>query len=146
MKTRVLSESQKAAAVERKERFRGLCAKLAGMSEEERGRWQTEAGLIVTIEGRSLSPRNTIICYFQRQGVTMVGGFRQWLKAGRCVRKGEHGLSILVPVGIGKDKETGEDKDNLHFIGGTVFDVSQTDELPVVESSGAGVAVTEGVA
>ena len=139
---RKLTEKQAAASAERKERFRALSKRLAGMSDAERAKWQAEAGLVVTIDGRSLSPRNTIMCYFQRQGVTMVGGFRQWIKAGRAVRKGEHGMSILVPCMPGKDRadDDAAQNDSVRFIAGTVFDVSQTNALPnvdIVEHSGA---------
>ena len=61
----------------------------------------------------------------------MVGGFRQWIKAGRAVRKGEHGMSILVPCMPGKDRadDDAAQNDSVRFIGGTVFDVSQTDAI-----------------
>ena len=131
MKKRTLTTDQEAAKQARKDRFDELCKKIKAMGDGERANWLQEAGAVITVEGRALSPRNTILCYFQRPGVTMVGGFRQWLEKGRCVRKGEHGLSILVPCGGGvKDDGAGsETADKTFFIAGTVFDVSQTDEL-----------------
>lgn len=140
---RVLTAEQTAARDARRARFQELSRKIAAMSDTERAKWQAEAGIVVTIEGHALSPRNTILCYFQRQGVTMVGGFRQWIKAGRAVMKGEHGISILVPVGV-KHADGGEaeaESGEVHFIAGTVFDVTQTQEI----ETGAAVETTETV-
>src|SRR5208282_4903090 len=86
------------------------------------------------------------LCLMQIPGASMVGGFRQWLKLGRCVRKGQHGASIWVPAGARKADSppagAGEDahdagvagegsggSDRTRFVIGTVFDVSQTDEI-----------------
>jgi len=70
----------------------------------------------------------------------MVGGFGQWLRAGRSVRKGESGLGIWVPIAKGKagEEEAGEGADGgrPRFLMGTVFDISQTDALPVEVRSG----------
>jgi hypothetical protein len=67
----------------------------------------------------------------QDSGATIVGGFRQWLKQGRAVRKGEHGLMIWVPLlrksGDSIAGESGESEpDDVRFMPGTVFDISQT--------------------
>jgi len=109
------------------------------MSEAER--LALAAGCqITTVEGRELSPRNQLLVMLQLQGraVTLVGGFRQWLAAGRCVRKGERGASIWIPTGKGDSGDagaapggerepTGEELDKLRFVTGTVFDISQTE-------------------
>jgi antirestriction protein ArdC len=58
---------------------------------------------------------------------TVVGGFKQWLKAGRSVRQGEHGAIILYPVGP-KDQE-GNLEDPERFFSATVFDISQTESI-----------------
>ena len=64
-----------------------------------------------------------------------MAGFRAWLKLGRCVRKGERGLSIWAPMRVKArdedDQESGEKK--TVFRVAKVFDVSQTDPLPGVE-------------
>lgn len=136
------TDEQKAAATARREKFRGLCKRLAGMSDAERAALSERMGAIVNCEGRALSGRNTFLLALQRPGVSMVGGFRQWIKAGRCVRKGEHGLSILVPTGRGETvKATHEEESEggggrVFFITGTVFDVSQTCERGEVLESG----------
>ncbi len=129
---KTLTPEQKQKAEARRARFRELCKKLAGMSDVERAELAAKAGAVLTCEGHPLSGRNTFLLYLQRPGVSMVGGFRQWLKAGRCVKKGESGLSILVPCGRKESaavEETGEGGGSVYFIAGTVFDVSQTQEL-----------------
>ena len=94
-------------------------------------------GLATTIEGHVLSPTNQMLIAYQsigQQSATVVGGFHQWLKAGRCVTKGQHGYAIWVPIGK-KDKANGtntdkpaSNDDKAGFILGTVFDISQTQE------------------
>ena len=51
-------------------------------------------------------------------------GFHAWLKAGRVVRKGEHGIKIVAPVMGG---ENGAKVVNIRPA--WVFDVTQTNEL-----------------
>ena len=136
MKKRTLTAEQQAEKEQRKARFNELCANIKKMGDGEKANWLREAGAVITIEGHALSPRNTILCYFQRPGVTMVGGFRQWLNKGRCVRKGEHGLSILVPCSHTSKSETGEETTgDTFFVAGTVFDVTQTDELETANTA-----------
>jgi antirestriction protein ArdC len=82
---------------------------------------------------------NTLLIACQRPDATRVAGFHAWLRLGRHVRKGEHGIAILAPV-VPRlrvlDAESGEET----WIAGAprafrvahVFDVSQTEgqELP----------------
>lgn len=112
----------------RQERIKHLREKLLGMTEQERRDIIAERGLIATIEGRTLSLHNTLFVYIQCNGVipTIVGGYRQWQAAGQQVRGGEHGFTILFPVGD-KDTETGEIIGAARFYTGTVFDVSQVE-------------------
>ena len=123
-----LTPEQQAAREARRERFRATVKKVAEMPEAERAQLALQCGAVVTCEGRALSVTNTILCFLQRPGVSVVGGFRQWIKAGRCVRKGEHGLTIWIPLGV-KENEAGEIGDGARFGTATVFDVGQTQEL-----------------
>ena len=82
---------------------------------------------------------NTLLIACQRPDATRVAGFHAWLRLGRHVCKGEHGIAILAPV-VPRlrvlDAESGEEA----WIAGAprafrvahVFDVSQTEgqELP----------------
>jgi hypothetical protein len=129
MKKRTMTAEQEQAATVRKEAKR-LCAWLKTLSAEEKNAIVERAGAIVTVENRALSPGNTILCYYQREGVTMIGGFRQWLAQG--LKKGEKGLSILVPRGKrsatpgGTEGAMVAEDDKVFLVTGTVFDVSQT--------------------
>ena len=139
------TEAQKAAAAERREKFRQLAKQVAAMTDEERQAILDRVGAVVTCEGRALSPINSCLLISQLENVSMVGGFQQWIRSGRAVRKGERGLALWVPV-AGKSPEagpsaaafttegpnvlvSGEPGERPNFIMGTVFDISQTDEI-----------------
>jgi len=117
-------------------------------AEEQRTAMAARMPTVCNPDGRFLTVRNTLLLMEQcgRLDLTMVAGFRQWIDAGRCVRKGEHSIGcIMVPMSV-KDKgpsgevrkdENGEDKSLLRFRFVAVFDVSQTDplEAPVEEEA-----------
>ena len=44
------------------------------------------------------SARNTMLIYKQNRGATFVQSFKNWKDMGHPVKRGEHGLNILVPV------------------------------------------------
>ena len=114
---------------DRKARLSELRHKLAGLTEAERQAF-TDRGIIATVEGRTLSLHNTYMVYIQCNGIipSVVGGYRQWKAAGRQVIKGQHGMSILFPVGQ-KDQETGDILHADRFYAATIFDISQTEEI-----------------
>lgn len=140
MKRRNVTPEQLAAAQDRRAAFVKVCQEVAAMTEGERQTLAKLAG-IRTCEDHPLSPRNAVLIQRQRPGSSFVGGFRQWLKHGRVVRKGERGIKILVPQ-IGR-LEAGE---GVEVVGGalpeggldvlrgfrigTVFDITQTHENP----------------
>ncbi len=82
------------------------------------------------------SANNTLLIASQAwaRGITPthVAGFRAWLKLGRCVRKGERGLSIWAPMRVKARDAAGEETDEKKtvFRIAKVFDVSQTEPLP----------------
>ena len=96
---------------------------------------------LVNCEGRALSMGNMLLVALQLPNASVVGGFKQWLRHGRAVRKGEHGAMIWVPVGTrstekAEPTEDGEEPANTsesdtRFVTGTVFDISQTNEIEV---------------
>ncbi|MDZ7766902.1 MAG: ArdC family protein [Melioribacteraceae bacterium] len=88
---------------------------------------------IKNIEGRELSDYNQLMIRFQLGNASIVGGFKQWKKQGRAVRKGEHGALILFPVGP-KDKD-GEVEQAETFFTGVVFDISQTEEIQETDNA-----------
>jgi hypothetical protein len=102
------------------------------MSDEQRAAMAAQMSAVVTVEGRALSLHNSCLVACQKPDATVLGGFGQWIKAGRCVRKGEHGLMIWAPT-MRRTNEPSPDAEQesttrrAGFIMVTVFDVSQTD-------------------
>ena len=125
-----LTDAQIVARDARRARFSTLATQIGAMTDDQRA---TLAASITptTVEGRPLSVHNACLLAIQCPTVTLVGGFQQWLKAGRAVRKGEHGLMIWAPCRQAEDpnRQPGETSsaDRQRFITVTVFDVSQTD-------------------
>lgn len=131
------TEAQRQAAKEKRKRMQELAAKIRAMSDEERAGLVSRVGAVLTIERHPLSLFNS--CMILRQAgnapVSIVGGFQQWRKARRSVKKGEHGYCIWFPIKKGEKDEapaTVEALDNEEakpaFGLGTVFDISQTEE------------------
>jgi hypothetical protein len=127
---KTLTPEQTAKRDARRAAFQALAKRIAAMSPTDREALAAQSP-IVTIEGRALSPFNMCLVAMQLPAATVVGGFRQWLKAGRAVMKGQHGASIWVPCGAkSAPDESGETStEKTFFTAGTVFDVSQTSEI-----------------
>jgi hypothetical protein len=117
-----------------------LARKIADMSDSERAEFAARCPVILTIDGRPISGRNGMLAMMQCQNVTVIGGFRQWLAAGRAVRQGEKALYIFVPssrrvdaaASPGADSPDGTDAgaaESVRFLMAAVFDVSQTDAV-----------------
>ena len=117
-----MTAKQKEKATKRRDTFRKLARIIGAMSENKRAQLAAQAG-ITNCEGHPLSVHNCCLAWTQNNLATMVGGYRQWLKLGRQVRRGEHGIMIWIPC---KPKKDSENKKTF-FISGTVFDVSQTE-------------------
>src|SRR5215207_5433271 len=74
---------------------------------------------------------NVALILAQRPDSTRVAGYRTWQSLNRQVRRGETGITIIVPMPgklVREDEETGEETTSrsLRFGVGTVFDESQT--------------------
>jgi len=125
------TESEKAAW---KDQMAQLSASIKAMPEEQRIIYAFE-NPVRTCEGHALSPYNTCAIIMQAQlagiSVTQVAGFRQWLKIGRQVTKGQHACGcILVPMGKGKpapDADADGKKGGMKFRWVPMFDVTQTE-------------------
>jgi len=130
-----LTAEQERKRDERRARFKALVKRVADMQPLERDALAAKMLGVVTCEGRALSTHNACLIAFQNPSATLVGGFRQWIKQGRAVRKGEHGLMIWVPKMLGATKsvdgdgQENKDGEKVGFLIGTVFDVSQTDAI-----------------
>lgn len=116
----------------RSDKIKILSEKLKNLSEEEQNIFIQKHG-IKTVEGRTLSRRNQLLISLQLDEFSIVGGFHQWRKAGRKVKKGEHGALILFPVGE-KDND-GNIENASKFYSAVVFDVSQTTELEQIKEA-----------
>jgi hypothetical protein len=116
---------------EKRQLVRSFQTTIKQLSDEERAALIEKHGGIVTIEGHALSVKNTLMVIYQRETSTVVGGFKQWLRAGRVVSKGQSGLTIFIPC---KKKVEQNEPDETFFRMASVFDISQTVELEVEEN------------
>jgi len=107
-----------------------MIKQVAGMDEADRLAMASKMSGAITCEGRSLSLYNSCLMAVQRPDATIVGGFQQWRKQGRVVRKGEHGMMIWIPMITKNGDESApvSPEAKTHFIIGTLFDISQTEE------------------
>ena len=112
-----------------------LVAKLeAGVREVQDGEaWR--AYLAAQARFHQYSLGNTLLLVAQMPTATRVCGFQGWLRFGRHVKRGEHGLKILAPVTVRKAAEDATEADEpqtvTRFRIVTVFDVSQTEGDPL---------------
>ena len=82
---------------------------------------------------------NVLLIVAQKPDATRLAGFHTWLRLGRHVRKGEHGIRILAPVTVRKaaadegaeEDGTAEAPTVTRFRVVTVFDISSTDGDPL---------------
>ena len=112
-------------------KMRALAKQIKQISPERQAELAGRIGTI-TAEGHRLSTFNTIFLAMQsgNGGFVQVGGYRQWQRVGRKVRKGESSIgSIFVPLGKKKD-ENGDidDEEKTRFLTVPMFDVNQTEE------------------
>lgn len=131
---RQLTPEQERNRDARRARMAELIKRASAMTPEQRQELFSTLPLVVNTDGKALSVRNTILIHWQIENPTIVGGFRQWIKAGRVVRKGEHGASILFPRNVGTEtsRESGEPQEKIAFLSGTVFDIGQTEVLDAI--------------
>ena len=132
MARKKLPPALRAVVEARRARFREMCKKIDAMTDAER-KALSDKILVTTVEGHALSMHNQCLIAFQRDGVTLVGGFVQWKKAGRVVKHGEHGMMIWCATSARKEEKAEAEAEGEEakpgFIMGTVFDVSQTEPL-----------------
>lgn len=117
-KRREPTPAQKEAAKQRREHLKALTKQIES---------DPPSGSIETIEGHPLSDMNAALVLAQCPPATVVGGFGQWKKHGRQVKKGEKGLAIWFPCKTKQEDDDATDKSRMFFRVGTVFDISQTE-------------------
>lgn len=74
---------------------------------------------------------NCLMILFQRPDATVVAGYRRWQELGRQVRAGERGITIMMPRLVKDRNDPDGSKILAGFMGGTVFDIAQTDGEPI---------------
>ena len=134
----MLSETEKQhKRLEKKEKIIQIRKTLSQMSEEQQIAIAEKFG-IMTVEGHPLTPYNQCFLVTQSEiNFTIVGGFVQWKRAGKVVRKGQHGFLILVPS-VPKNEDNLNNylsDDDIHFYSATVFDISQTVDIAKSEAA-----------
>ena len=116
---------------DKKQKISKIIKQLADLPAEKREELSSRLG-IINPEGHLLTPRNQCLIYFQNVdeiSISVVAGYKQWQKYQRQVKKGSHGYLIAVPSGNRKEDEE-EDPGEVFFFYKSVFDISQTEELP----------------
>ena len=123
---------------EKKEKIIRIRKSLSEMSVEQRQTVADKFG-IVTVEGHLLTAHNQCFLIAQAElNFSIVGGYKQWQKAGRSVRKGEHGFYIFVPSKTKEDKanpEINTSDETPFFFTAVVFDISQTEAIANSEAA-----------
>jgi antirestriction factor ArdC-like protein len=123
----------------RRAQMQAVTKQLAALSDEERAAMAQRIGVILTCEARALSPWNCCMLAFQRPDATVVGGFQQWKRVGRKVKKGERGSYIWIPLGTRETDGAGQPQtampDERRFKMVAVFDLSQTEAMEEEEGS-----------
>lgn len=130
------TEEQKAAAKERRAEIAKMMGTIKAMPTEKRVLLAARFG-IRNAEGRELSVYNQCLLIAQNEKTTIVGGFQQWKKLGRSVKKGSRALAIWVPCSRKAEGAGGSsiiphgvdpsDLDESFFVLGNVFDIAQTE-------------------
>ena len=81
---------------------------------------------LMTVEGHSLSVKNSCLALTQCPTATVLGGFVQWARAGRRVLKGSKAIGIFLPCSAKVSEETGE-PGSTFFRVVSMFDIGQTE-------------------
>jgi len=118
--------TKKIISKNRRQSARKLAKEISALSDKEIKNWVSRTS-ISTIDGHILSANNICMIDSQIPHATVVGGYLQWLRAGRYVKVGQQGAAISVPFKVNE----GEINERTVFKIGYVFDISQTtrDEL-----------------
>src|SRR5215203_4285274 len=91
--------------------------------------------LAVMAQFHRYSFRNQLLIGLQMPDATYVRGFKSWIDAGRCVRKGETSIRIFAPRPWQREAAVDEAgtlqiEQGVSFAIVRVFDVSQMDPIP----------------
>jgi len=133
-----LTIEQIAKRDERRAKFRALWKTIAALTDVERVALSHKYGFR-KLDGSEFSVTNSCLLALQSPTGSVFGGFRDWLKHGRAVRKGEHGSMIFFPIGTkSENPETGAITtvmDEKRFGMGTVFEIGQTEPVEAAQAA-----------
>jgi hypothetical protein len=125
VKTKKATPEQIEAAKTRRAALAASAKRIAAMPESDRVAAFGNRPLM-TVEGHSLSVKNSCLALTQCPTATVLGGFVQWSKAGRKVSKGSKAIGIFLPCNAKADEESGE-PGGVFFRVVNVFDIDQTE-------------------
>ena len=103
----------------------------------ERAKALQEAGTVravaISITGKPYSGVNQCLIAAQNGPAGVYGGFRAWMKNGRAVRKGGHGVIIYAPIMKKPDATTTatDTPEKVAMTTAYVFHIEQTDPVAV---------------
>ena len=115
-----------------REKMGELSTFVSNMSSVEKAELEAQFGAVITAEGRPLSAWNTVFLLKQAERpLGQVGGFEQWKRVGRVVKKDEHAAGVIaVPMNSKEEIEPTEEptaRPRFRFV--PVFAVDQTEVL-----------------
>ncbi len=117
---------------EKKQKIKAIYQSIKDLTPEQKEQLIMQLN-IKNPEGHSLSGNNCLLLdrqaamYHQNISFSVVGGFKQWQKYNRKVKKGESGFYIAIPSK--KQEQQSENDDEVFFFFKAVFDISQTEDL-----------------
>lgn len=121
-----LTDEQKAKSAERRDSLTKLAKSVRAIDGAKLEIEANKLGLLPSVAGHLLSPFNTIFVNRQRPTATKVGGFQQWKKEGRKVKKGCKAIAIWLPFKK-ENKQTKEEETGFRLV--NVFDIADTEAI-----------------
>ncbi|MBU0473217.1 MAG: DUF1738 domain-containing protein [Bacteroidetes bacterium] len=114
----------------KKQKIKAIYQSVKDLTQDQKDQLMMQLN-IKNPEGHYLSGRNCILLerqaaiYNPNISFSVVGGFQQWQKHNRKVKKGESGFYIAIPSK--KENQESENSDEVFFFFKAVFDISQTE-------------------
>ena len=142
-----LTEAEIEIKKQKKEKLLGFLKTVKEMTPEQLQEFVMNVG-ITTCEGHMLSGRNQALLMLQAGEVcpAVIGGFHQWKKVNRVVKKGEKSyLSILIPLQAKEKEGEAVELDKIRFKWIPVFSMDQTEESSEINQENENVEMEETV-
>jgi N-terminal domain of anti-restriction factor ArdC len=117
---------------EKKQKIQAIFQSVKDLTQDQKDQLMMQLS-IKNPEGHFLSGNNCLLLdrqaamYNPNISFSIVGGFNQWQKHNRKVKKGESGFYIAIPSK--KQEKQSENNDEVFFFFKAVFDISQTEQI-----------------